>query len=158
MRRNWSVGLALVLVVAIPLTAGATRTDEPDRRVTDVRGESEPFDASSIDEVEVQAIVDQEVAEQFEPYRPEVDTQERERHERDRPERDRPERDRPERRLDRPSDHRPIDRCLDAADNPRRCIDHEPTQDSNVRHLIWRLINAHEWEKLVRLLIRLGLI
>lgn len=58
-------------------------------------------------------------------------------------------------------------RCLDRApepdrchprlvDNPRRCIDHGPPHDIDIRHLIWRLINAHEWEKLVRLLHHLG--
>ena len=67
--------------------------------------------------------------------------------------------DRPvDRVTDRPSDHRPLDRCVVVADNPRRCIDHAPEHDVNIRHLIWRLIKAQEWEKLFRLLHRLGLI
>ena len=58
----------------------------------------------------------------------------------------------------RPTDKRPIDRCLHLADNPRRCVDHEEPDPVNVRHLLWRLFKAHEWEKLVRLLLRLGLL
>ena len=56
---------------------------------------------------------------------------------------------------DKPTD-RPTDRCLASADHPRRCIDDRHPHDFNVRQLIWRLINAHEWEKLVRLLHWLG--
>ena len=56
---------------------------------------------------------------------------------------------------DKPTD-RPVDRCLAAADHPRRCVDHHHPHDINVRQLIWRLINAHEWEKLVRLFHWLG--
>lgn len=49
------------------------------------------------------------------------------------------------------------DRCHPRLiDNPRRCIDHEPPHDIDIRHLIWRLIKAQEWEKLVRLLHHLG--
>jgi hypothetical protein len=60
-----------------------------------------------------------------------------------------------DRRIDRPTD-RPIDRCLDSVDNQRRCLnDHHP-HDFNVHQLIRRLINAHEWQKLVRLLNWLG--
>jgi len=52
---------------------------------------------------------------------------------------------------------RPIDRCHPRlVDNPRRCLDHERPHDINIRQLIWRLIKAHEWEKLVRLLHWLG--
>ncbi len=58
----------------------------------------------------------------------------------------------------RPKDHRPLDRCLHYADNPRRCVDHETDDPVNVRHLLWRLFKAQEWEKLVRLLLRLGLL
>ena len=58
----------------------------------------------------------------------------------------------------RPTDHRPLDRCLHHADNPRRCVDHVTDDPINVRHLLWRLFRAQEWEKLVRLLIRLGLL
>ena len=58
---------------------------------------------------------------------------------------------------DRPTD-RPVDRCLLTTDYPRRCInDHRP-HDFNYRKLIWRLIHAHEWEKLVRLLHAPGLL
>ena len=42
-------------------------------------------------------------------------------------------------------------KCLRLADNPRRCID-VPSNDLNIRQLIWRLIKAHEWELLHRLL------
>ena len=56
---------------------------------------------------------------------------------------------------DRPSD-RPIDRCLAVAENDRRCLDDHRPHDFNVRKLIWRLIQAHEWEKLKRLLHWLG--
>ena len=56
---------------------------------------------------------------------------------------------------DRPTD-RPIDRCLTSADNQRRCLDDHHPHDLNVRQLIWRLINAHEWQKLFRLLHWLG--
>ena len=65
-----------------------------------------------------------------------------------------------DRRTDRVIDRevdRPIDRCHPRiADNLRRCLHDEWPHDINVRHLIWRLINAHEWEKLVRLLHWLG--
>ncbi len=62
-----------------------------------------------------------------------------------------------QRLTDRPCvDDRPTDRCLTAADHPRRCIEDERPHDFNVRKLIWRLIKAHEWEKLVRLLHWLG--
>lgn len=55
----------------------------------------------------------------------------------------------------RPSDH-PVDRCLAVAENDRRCLDDHRPHDFNVRKLIWRLIHAHEWEKLIRLLHWLG--
>ena len=58
---------------------------------------------------------------------------------------------------DRPTD-RPVDRCLLTADHPRPCIDDHRPDDLNYRKLIWRLIHAHEWEKLVRLLHALGLL
>ena len=45
-------------------------------------------------------------------------------------------------------------RCL-LTDNPRRCL-HDRPHDFDIRHLIWRLIKAHEWEKLFRLLHWLG--
>ncbi len=67
-----------------------------------------------------------------------------------------PEHDRPKDKV-RPTDKRPVDRCVHVADNPRRCVDHADHDAINVRHLIWRLFKAHEWEKLVRLLLRLGL-
>lgn len=49
------------------------------------------------------------------------------------------------------------DRCL-LTDNPRRCLHDRPSDHLNTRQLIWRLIQAQEWEKLVRLLHWLGLI
>ena len=58
---------------------------------------------------------------------------------------------------DRSTD-RPVDRCLLTADHPRPCIDDHRPDDLNYRKLIWRLIHAHEWEKLVRLLHALGLL
>ena len=58
---------------------------------------------------------------------------------------------------DRPTD-RPVDRCLLTTDHPRPCIDDHRPHDLNYRKLIWRLIHAHEWEKLVRLLHALGLL
>jgi hypothetical protein len=59
--------------------------------------------------------------------------------------------------IDRPAD-REIDRyrCVDVV-NDRRCID-DRHPHVNVRHLIQRLIEAGEWEKLFRLLHRLGII
>lgn len=68
-----------------------------------------------------------------------------------------PEHDRPRDKV-RPTDKRPIDRCVHVADNPRRCVDHPHPDPVNVRHLLWRLFKAHEWEKLVKLLLRLGLL
>ena len=56
---------------------------------------------------------------------------------------------------DRPTEP-PTDRCLTATDHPRRCVDDHRPHDLNVRQLIWRLINAHEWEKLIRLFHWLG--
>jgi hypothetical protein len=47
-------------------------------------------------------------------------------------------------------------RCVDFV-NDRRCID-DRHPHVNLRHLIHRLINAGEWEKLFRLLHRLGII
>lgn len=67
----------------------------------------------------------------------------------------RPVLDRRSDRIDEPEVDGPIDRCR-IVDNPRRCLDDERPHDINVRHLIWRLIKAHEWEKLVRLLHWLG--
>ena len=58
---------------------------------------------------------------------------------------------------DRPTD-RPVDRCLLTTDYPRRCIDDHRPHDFNYRKTIWRLIHAHEWEKLVRLLHAPGLL
>lgn len=56
---------------------------------------------------------------------------------------------------DRPID-RPINRCHISVDNQRRCLDDHHHHDINIRQLIWRLIQAHEWQKLVRLLNSLG--
>ena len=58
--------------------------------------------------------------------------------------------------LDRPTTDRPVNDCLRQTDNPRRCISDDHSDHINIRHLIWRLIHAHEWEKLVRLLLHLG--
>lgn len=44
-----------------------------------------------------------------------------------------------------------VHRCLRLTDNPRRCIDVELRPDLDLRHLIWRLIHAHQWELLHRL-------
>lgn len=64
--------------------------------------------------------------------------------------------DRPsDRVVDRPND-RPVKRCVELADNPRRCLHDEVTDHINIRQLIWRLIHAHEWKKLIRLLHYLG--
>ena len=62
-----------------------------------------------------------------------------------------------DRETDRVRD-REIDRyrCVDFVTD-RRCID-DRHPHLNVRHLIQRLINAGEWEKLFRLLHRLGII
>lgn len=58
-----------------------------------------------------------------------------------------------DREVDRVSDRY---RCVDF-ETDRRCIDdRHPHVD--IRHLIQRLINAGEWEKLFRLLHRLGII
>lgn len=66
-----------------------------------------------------------------------------------------------ERPTDRPSASsvdRPVDRnrCVDVV-NDRRCVD-DRHPHVNLRHLIQRLIDAGEWEKLFRLLHRLGII
>ena len=53
-------------------------------------------------------------------------------------------------------DVQPTDRCVVDAVNDRRCVDDHRPHDINIRKLIWRLIHAHEWEKLVRLLHWLG--
>lgn len=71
---------------------------------------------------------------------------------------------------DRPSDRPEVDderdkdgevrhRCL-LTDSPRRCLHHpnDRPHDLNVRQLIWRLIQAHEWQTLFRLLHWLGVI
>ena len=67
---------------------------------------------------------------------------------------------------DRPSDRcRPADFdrrvcCPDRPvdDRPDRCRDSERPLDVNLRQLIWRLIEAHEWEKLFQLLHRLHIL
>jgi hypothetical protein len=51
--------------------------------------------------------------------------------------------------LDRPVDYRVPDWCRDRV---------PPEVDFNIRHLIWRLIHAGEWEKLFQLLHRLHII
>ena len=49
------------------------------------------------------------------------------------------------------------DRCDPRkVDQARLCIDDHHPDDFNVRQQIWRLIQAHEWEKLIRLLHWLG--
>lgn len=48
---------------------------------------------------------------------------------------------------------RPVERCHRLADNPRGCAE-EP--ETNLRQLFWRLVNAQEWGKLLRLLHHLG--
>ncbi len=60
---------------------------------------------------------------------------------------------------DRHRPDRPIDHCRfhRGDDHPRHCVDEKP-HDVNLRHLIWRLIQSHEWQKLFQLLERLGLI
>ncbi len=66
--------------------------------------------------------------------------------------------DRPvDREIDRVRD-REVDRyrCVDFVTD-RRCID-DRHPHVNIRHLIQRLIHAGEWEKLFRLLHRLGII
>ena len=62
---------------------------------------------------------------------------------------------------DRPTDKitdRPTDRCdyRRFAATHDRCVDDHRAHDFNVRELIYRLIHAGEWEKLVRLLHWLG--
>lgn len=124
------LGLVLTLFAAFPLAAmaGDRVTDHPSDRVTD-KVVDRPSDKASSD---VKPI-DRRVTDWA------------------------PESDRPSDKV-RPTDERPLDRCVQVADNPRRCVDHEPPDPVNVRHLLWRLFKAHEWEKLVRLLIRLGLL
>ena len=71
-----------------------------------------------------------------------------------------------DRLTDRPSDRcRPADFdrrvcCPDRPvdDRPDRCRDGERPHDVNLRQLIWRLIEAHEWEKLFQLLHRLHIL
>ena len=70
---------------------------------------------------------------------------------------DRPAREPSDRPADRPgdglTDH--CDTLADTSADDRRCRG-ESQVDINVRKLIWRLIHAHEWEKLLRLLLGLG--
>lgn len=66
--------------------------------------------------------------------------------------------DRPTDRItDHPTDRR-VDRChlLRTDRLPLDCIDDDRPRDLNIRHLIYRLIHAGEWAKLVRLLHWLG--
>ena len=75
-----------------------------------------------------------------------------------------------DRARDRVTD-RPTDRCRPADfdrrvccpdrpvdDRPERCRDDVRPHDVNLRQLIWRLIEAHEWEKLFQLLHRLHIL
>lgn len=60
-------------------------------------------------------------------------------------------------RVDHPARDRVVDRCRpNIVDNRGACPHDEVRHDVDIRHLIWRLINAHEWTKLLRLLHRLG--
>jgi hypothetical protein len=67
--------------------------------------------------------------------------------------------------VDQPVD-RPSDRVTDRSTDRYRCVDFVTDRSCvddrhphvNIRHLIQRLINAGEWEKLFRLLHRLGII
>ena len=126
------LGLVLTLFAAFPLSvmAGDRVSDRPTDRVTD-RQADKPSDVAP-------TVVDVKPTDVAVTDRP-------------------PEHDRPTDKV-RPTDKRPVDRCLHLADNPRRCVDDKPDDPVNIRHLIWRLFKAHEWEKLVRLLIRLGLL
>ena len=66
-----------------------------------------------------------------------------------------------DRPLDRPTDEitdRPVDRCDHRrfAAAHERCVDDHRDHDLNIRELIYRLIHAGEWAKLMRLLHWLG--
>ena len=61
-----------------------------------------------------------------------------------------------DRQVDRPVDREVDRRCVDFVTD-RSCVD-DRHPHVNIRHLIQRLINAGEWEKLFRLLHRLGII
>lgn len=148
-----AVMLTLVLTVAMPLaaSAGERRADDgvsasptvvwdrsdramPDR-VTDARadGASDLPDEGREPELDRSDRFDSDRAD----VRPAVDV-------------------RPDTRIDREVD-RPIDRCHPRiVDNFRRCLNDRWPHDLDIRHLIWRLIKAHEWEKLIRLLHWLG--
>ncbi len=127
----------LMLLVLAPATAGA----QNDRRTADATGEP-----SVIEEIRAPAV------ERPETVRPNVV-------------------------------QRPIRRCVDVAENLRRCVNHSEPSDrcealvdveatdrcdedfhidlddpAQVRHLIQRLINAGNWQLLVRLLSAIGLI
>lgn len=68
--------------------------------------------------------------------------------------RERPPADRCQENPDHPRCQEPVDRCHPDADNRGRCLD-RPTF---YRQLFWRIINAGDWQKLIRLLRHLGLI
>lgn len=143
------MALAVIIgLVAVPMTALAT-----ERAATETRhSETSDPEGDRPAERPVDRVADEPTA------RP-VDSVKVRPH--DRPQArpvDRPRERSVDRVVDRPADHRPLDRCIAVADNPRRCVDDRPDHDINVRHLIWRLIKAQEWEKLFRLLHRLGLI
>jgi hypothetical protein len=61
-----------------------------------------------------------------------------------------------DRMMDRPVDREVDRRCVDFVTD-RSCVD-DRHPHVNIRHLIQRLIHAGEWEKLFRLLHRLGII
>ena len=134
---RWSVAtLALTMVAIMPLTAMA-EDGSRDRVETD-RVSDQPIDVA--DDRVADKVVDK--------ARDRVDDNERD---------VRPVTDvRPDRQIDREAD-RVTDRCHPRiVDNVRRCLHDDRPHDFNIRHLIWRLIKAHEWEKLIRLLHWLG--
>lgn len=130
--------LAMAMVATMPLAALATerdtvrdhtKVDQVEDRVSDVPVERPP------DRVVDQR--DERVQDRATDVRPVTDQ-------------------RPDGQIDREVD-RITDRCHPRiVDNVRRCLHDDRPHDLNIRHLIWRLIKAHEWQKLFRLLHWLG--
>lgn len=130
--------LAMAIVATMPLAALATERDAVrDQPVSDKVSDSVsdvPVDRPSDREVNKP---DDRALDRTKDVRPGADV-------------------RPDRQIDREVD-RITDRCHPRiVDNFRRCLHDDRPHDLNIRHLIWRLIKAHEWEKLVRLLHWLG--
>lgn len=139
-KRLMATALTVVMVAALPLAATATEDRAVDRGIDVVER-----DRAQRDSVTDRPVTDRRVTDRPVTDRPVTD----------RPITDRPVTDRRPDVTDVRGDVTDLRRCVHLVDQPRRCVD-GMDDIQNVRHLIWRLINAHEWKKLVRLLHALG--